>query len=247
MDTASGRRTGRLVTATDDPYADERAHVLGEALARAAEQGWSEALVEIAGAAAGVAPDRLKLVCPEGVRDLLRAYSEQLDDVMVARLAGAGNLRTRDRIREGVAARLDAMTPHAGTACRAAQLLALPSYSPLALELAYKTVDCLWRAAGDASTDFNFYTKRALAAGVYLTTAAVWFRDRTPGKEETARHLDRRIDDIMMIEGAKRTARRIAGVLPSPLRLLGMLRYPDPPADQPLKANQVKDGPPPSG
>ena len=230
------------MTATDDPYADERARVLGEALTRAAEQGWSEALVEIAGTAAGVAPDRLKLVCPEGVRDLLRAYSDQLDDVMVARLASAGNLRTRDRIREGVAARLEAMTPHAGAARRAALLLALPPYASLGVELAYKTVDRLWRAAGDASTDFNFYTKRALAAGVYLTSAAVWFRDRSPGKEETSRHLDRRIEEIMLIEGAKRSARRIAGILPSPLRLLGMLRYLDPPADQPLK-----DGPPPSG
>lgn len=242
MDASLGGRAGTAVTATDDPYKDERARVLAEALTRAADQGWTEALLEIAGASAGVEPDRLKLICPEGTRDLLRAYSERLDDEMVKRLARAGNLRTRDRIREGVAARLEAMAPEAGAARRAAQLLALPPYAPLGVELAYRTVDRLWRAAGDLSTDFNFYTKRALAAGVYLTTAAMWFRDRSAGKVDTWRHLDRRIDDIMMIEGAKRSARRIAAVLPDPWRLLGILRYPDPPADQPLKG-----GPPPSG
>ena len=57
--------------------------------------------------------------------------------------------------------------------------------------------------AGDTSTDFNFYTKRATLAGVYSSTLLYWLNDRSPGAEQTWSFLDRRIDDVMKIEKLK--------------------------------------------
>ena len=40
-------------------------------------------------------------------------------------------------------------------------VLAHPQHAKLAAKMLYDTVDAMWRAAGDTSTDYNFYTKRA--------------------------------------------------------------------------------------
>ena len=45
---------------------------------------------------------------------------------------------------------------------------------PLGMKLLYSTVDAMWRAAGDTSTDFNFYTKRAILSAVYSSTLMRW-------------------------------------------------------------------------
>jgi ubiquinone biosynthesis protein COQ9 len=63
--------------------------------------------------------------------------------------------------------------------------------TPLALQLLYRTVDAIWYAAGDTSTDFNFYTKRATLAGVYSSTLLYWLNDRSEGSEATWSFLDR--------------------------------------------------------
>ena len=70
-------------------------------------------------------------------------------------------------------------------------LLSLPFNAGLALKLLYKTVDAMWYAAGDTSTDFNFYTKRATLAGVYSSTLLYWLNDRSPGSEATWASCDR--------------------------------------------------------
>ena len=57
----------------------------------------------------------------------------------------------------------------------------------------------MWHAAGDTATDFNFYTKRMLLAGVHATTLMCWLNDDSPGREATWAFLDRRIANVMSI------------------------------------------------
>jgi ubiquinone biosynthesis protein COQ9 len=57
----------------------------------------------------------------------------------------------------------------------------------------------MWRAAGDASTDFNFYTKRMLLAGVLKATILFWLDDATPGCAASWEFLDRRIGEVLKI------------------------------------------------
>ena len=80
----------------------------------------------------------------------------------------------------------------------------MPLNAALGLKLLYRTVDAMWYAAGDTSTDFNFYTKRATLAGVYSSTLLYWLNDRSPGSEATWSFLDRRIDDVMKIDALDR-------------------------------------------
>jgi ubiquinone biosynthesis protein COQ9 len=82
-------------------------------------------------------------------------------------------------------------------------MLALPFNGPLALRLLYRTVDAIWYAAGDTSTDFNFYSKRALLGGVFSSTMLYWLNDRSPDDEATWAFLERRLADVMRFEKLK--------------------------------------------
>jgi ubiquinone biosynthesis protein COQ9 len=62
---------------------------------------------------------------------------------------------------------------------RAALLLASPQHAVLAAHCTARTVDAIWHAAGDTSADFNWYTKRAILAGVYTSTLFYWMNEST--------------------------------------------------------------------
>jgi ubiquinone biosynthesis protein COQ9 len=96
----------------------------------------------------------------------------------------------------------------------------LPQNIALGLRLLYDTVGAIWYAAGDTATDFNFYTKRALLAGVYAATTLYWLEDRSPGIEDTLAFLDRRISDVMTIPRYGKELRERLERLPNPLRMM---------------------------
>lgn len=222
---------------TRGPVALRQRAVLAQVLARAGQAGWTAQTLRDGALACGEDAADLAVLFPEGISDVLRVYSQSLDEAMQGALDAAplGELKIRDRIKRGIRARIEAIEPHFEAGRRAAALLMLPPFAPLCLALAAKTVDVLWRAVGDRATDFNFYTKRALAAGVYLSTLMMWFRDRSADHEATWAFLDRRLSDIMVIEGTKIQLRKLGALMPSPWALFGMLRYPDRPDHPPAK------------
>jgi ubiquinone biosynthesis protein COQ9 len=77
--------------------------------------------------------------------------------------------------------------------------LAAPLHAPLATRLTYRTCDAIWHAAGDTATDFNFYTKRGLLAGVVLSTTLYWLQDGSEGRQATSAFLDRRIAEVLRL------------------------------------------------
>ena len=77
-------------------------------------------------------------------------------------------------------------------------------HAALGAKLMYRTVDAMWRAAGDTSTDFNFYTKRGILAGVYGSTAMRWFNDTSDGRKAhrgIPRRPHRECDAVREVQG----------------------------------------------
>jgi len=106
--------------------------------------------------------------------------------------------------------RLGVLEPHREGLRRLLAFLALPLNLPLAARLLYRTVDALWFEAGDRSTDFSFYTKRGLLAGIYAGTTLCWLDDKTAGFARTRDFLDRRISEVMQIPRLKARASEMA-------------------------------------
>ena len=119
-------------------------------------------------------------------------------------------MRVRDRITMGVRVRLELLAPYREAVGRGLSFLALPIHTPLAAKCLYRSVDAIWRAAGDTSTDYNFYTKRLLLSGVYSSTVLFWLNDRSPDRVETWSFLDRRIENALRLGG---TLGKMAGKL----------------------------------
>ena len=73
----------------------------------------------------------------------------------------------------------------------------------------------MWRAAGDTATDFNFYTKRGILAGVYGATAMRWFNDTGEDEKATDEFLAARIENVMQFEKLKAKAKDVLSNFPA--------------------------------
>lgn len=211
-----------------DEHAEVRAQVLAAALPNVPFDGWTLTTLRQAAEAAGIAREAQRAAFPLGVIDLVTYWSDACDAEMVRRLAAQDlpAMKVRARIATAVRTRLETMAGDRIAARKALSLFALPFHAAAGLTCLAHTVDAMWRAAGDTSSDFNWYTKRALLAGVYSATLTTWLSDTSPDAADTEAFLAARIDNVMQIEKLKSRAGQFAKTLPDPFRLLGRLRYP---------------------
>ncbi|MFZ5609723.1 MAG: COQ9 family protein [Pseudomonadota bacterium] len=205
-----------------------RPELIAAALPHVAFDGWTMAALKAAAADLGVDEGVARLSFPGGGIDMVDAYFAQEIAAMEAALAqrGLDNMKIRDRVTTAVRVRLEIASAHKQAALRASHILALPQHGGHAARILWRTVDAMWRAAGDRATDFNHYSKRAILAGVYGATWLFWLNDASQGHEATWAFLDRRIQEVMAIEKAKAEWRKTRARLPSLSRFLGRLRYP---------------------
>jgi len=196
--------------------AQMREAVLAAALPHAAFDGFSDSVLEKAGTEAGVAKAELNRLFEHGALSLVEFYSIHTDAEMEKRLAAMDlkGMKIRERIATAVKTRLALLKPHKEAARRAAAFLSLPMHAALGAKLMYHTVDCMWRAAGDTSTDFNFYTKRGILAGVYGSTAMRWFNDTSQDEKPTEEFLAARIENVMQFEKFKAKTKEALSAFP---------------------------------
>lgn len=196
--------------------------------AAAAFDGWSDEAVATAAQEAEVDPALAAHAFSGGAMDMIAAWIADVDARMTQAFADGAlaALPVRERIRRLVRFRLEAISGREEALRRALAIMAMPHHVPEALRLGWHSADLMWRLAGDAASDFNHYTKRAILAGIYAATLAVLVDDTSEGKADTAAFLDRRIAGIMRFEKAKAQLLRPADERFSVARLLGRLRYP---------------------
>jgi len=215
------------MSTTHDQYrADQEAlETLRDSLVMAALphvvfDGWTDAALRAGAADAGLTADDIPRAFPGGPIDAIEALNRRADREMLTAIDALDTdaMRTRDKVAAAIRARFEWASPHKEAVRRAFVLLALPLNAPRALRMLHRTVDAAWHAAGDRSTDFNWYTKRGLLAGVYSATLLYWLNDKSEDHTDSWAFLDRRIDNVMRVGGGiGRFARRL-GEFPSPFR-----------------------------
>ncbi len=212
---------------------DLEARLLQAALAHVPFDGWGPAVLRAAAEDLEVEPALAFNAFPRGAPDLIEAFSAWADAAMLDELSKMDleSMRVRDRVAAGVRLRLEILAPHREALRRALTLLALPGNAPLGLKCLYRTVDAIWYAAGDRATDYNFYSKRLLLAGVQSATVLHWLNDESEDFSATWAFLDRRIDEVLKVAG--RMGRAVKGALDLPDRIMrrlgpGLARTSDP-------------------
>lgn len=191
--------------------------VLKAALKDAAFDGFTDSVLTQAGEKAGLDQAALARLFPEGPLSLIEYFSTSIDQAMEKKLVATdlSTRKIRERIKIAVMTRLWLLEPHKEAARRAAATLTLPMHAALAAKLMYRTVDAMWRAAGDTSTDFNFYTKRGILAGVYGSVLVRWFSDTGEDGSATESFLDARIENVMQFEKFKAKAKEALANFPA--------------------------------
>lgn len=181
------------------------AEIISHALPLVPFEGWNIQTLSKAAVKAGYKKTDLIRVFSGGAIDAVDAYSRMADNQMLEALSNyhLDNMKIRARITAAVRLRLELQTPHREAIRRAVAMYSLPFYAHRGLRALYETVDNIWYGIGDASTDFNFYSKRLTLAAVYSSTLLVWLDDKSAGQEATWEFLDRRIEDVMKIEKTK--------------------------------------------
>ena len=198
--------------------------------ANAAFDGWNDKAVAAAAQTFGADADVARLAYAGGAVDMIDAWFGEIDRRMIEALPAdrLSAMKIRERITALVEARLAAVAGEREALRRALAILAMPQNVARAARLGWRTVDLMWRLAGDSATDYNHYTKRALLGAVYAATVTVFLDDESGGHADTRAFLARRIDGIMRFEKFK--GRMLASRDPerrlSLSRFVGRLRYP---------------------
>ncbi len=205
------------------PADETRDRLLLATLAHVPFDGWSETALAAAAIDLGIETEEARHAFPGGPVSLVTYHAAYADRRMEEALTEAdlADMRVRERIAHAVRIRLEQNAAHREAIRAALPILAQPGNGPHALYSLYRTVDAIWFAVGDKSTDFGFYTKRALLAGVYLSTLLYWLNDGSEESQTTWGFLDRRIADVMRFQTARG---RFARFRPPGAELLRRLR-----------------------
>ncbi len=167
--------------------------------------GWSKEAVKLGIQDLELDDSAFEEIFSSDLSKMVSHYSQMLDRNMLAGLKklNLDEMKIRERIHTGVMTRIKLMSANRLAAKKTCAYLALPQHAALGTKLLYRTVNQIWYAAGDTATDFNFYTKRGLLAGVYTSTLLYWFNDDSHEFENTQEFLSRRIENVMVIQKLK--------------------------------------------
>ncbi|HRH19615.1 MAG TPA: COQ9 family protein [Brevundimonas sp.] len=197
--------------------------LLDAAIPRAADLGITPALLKAAGEACGLSEGDVGLLLPNGPADLVALLSRRHDAKAMQTLAqlDAGTLKIREKIAQGLSARLEAAAADLEASRRAVGFLTLPPNLSLAGRLTWESADLIWRWAGDVATDENHYSKRAILSGILAPALTMRLFD---GREPAEAFVAARIENVMAFEKWK-AGLKVSEPLKAAAEALAKMRY----------------------
>jgi ubiquinone biosynthesis protein COQ9 len=184
----------------------EKQHaILTEALKLVPFEGWTRQTLLDATKNVGLDPNYAEIAFPNGVRELVDFFLRDLDSKMLEKLEKSDlrTLKIREKIALAIKTRIELIADNKLAIRKTLAFYAQPQNVIYSAPALWKTVDTIWYAAGDNSSDFNYYTKRATLAGVYTSTLLYWLKDKSSGHYETWQFLSRRIENVMSFNKIK--------------------------------------------
>ena len=189
-------------------------------------EGWSEAAI-VAGTRdlknySEFDSETFERSFPGGLRELATHFANWTDRSMLVEMGklDMSSLKMRERISASLRCRIKVLSPHREAVRCCMSFLTSPLYAGIALKCTYNTVSEIWYGVGDQSTDFNFYSKRAILAPVLGSTILYWLSDEGDGQgnfPDTWAFIDRRIADVLNIFGARHKLSKRFSNFPKPL------------------------------
>jgi ubiquinone biosynthesis protein COQ9 len=176
--------------------------ILDSVLQFVPQYGWTDEAFKLGIKRAGLSEAQTRKTYPHGIEDIVKAFHEMIDQEMMAKIKAKRHflvMRVREKITFALRTRLEIIEPHQESMRRLLVWSLHPRQVRSSARALWQTADAIWMAAGDTSTDYNYYTKRVLLIAVMKSTLLFWLQDQSAGYEATWSFLDRRIDDVMKL------------------------------------------------
>lgn len=194
---------------------DPEQRILAKALDHVAVHGWTvEALA--AGATDLGYPSVAHGMFPRGEAELVEYFMDsclaKLRETLIANTDKLQTMTVAERLKFGVRTRLEMLEPVMAHWPQGMAVGALPQNAPTTAQKLAKLSDEIWYFAGDKSTDFSWYTKRAILTGIYASTELFMLNDKSLDYQETWAFLDRRVDETIQLGEVPQNLNDIAGM-----------------------------------
>ena len=173
--------------------------------------GWCNNLLDKIAKDTKISVDDIYSIFPKGYRDILEYYLNEQDKNMILSISKnkLKRLKTKEKIYLIILTRLEQNKKEKDLIKRTIRTLALPKNQLLAHASLYRTVDNIWYISKDKSVDFNFYTKRLILSGMYISTLVYWLNDNSKDHNKTKIFLKKRIDTTKNISKIKNFFKKI--------------------------------------
>ncbi|MFV2002982.1 MAG: COQ9 family protein [Paracoccaceae bacterium] len=210
---------------------DLREKLLDAALLHVPFDGWGSAGLNAGARDISVSTKAAQALFPRGAPEMAQAFHQRGDDAMAARMnaPATGTMRYSEKVAAAVWFRLEAVGDK-DVARRSMTLFSLPQNAPDGARLIWGTADRIWCALGDTSDDVNWYSKRAILAGVYASSLLFWLGDNSPGQSASRDFVNRRIANVMQFEKFKSRLRddpAVSRLMKIPNSFLSRIRAPE--------------------
>ncbi|EGG25158.1 ubiquinone biosynthesis protein [Cavenderia fasciculata] len=179
--------------------------ILEKALKNVSLYGWSDTSISMACTELGYSNITHGLF-ENGGYDLAYYFVTRCNNQLKEKLSSdiLMGLTPRERIKMVIKIRLSMLIPYIHRWSEAMQLLAHPKNLINSAPSMANLVDEVWHLVDDRSSDFEWYSKRALLAALYTSSELFMITDTSPEYKNTWRFVDDRVDDLISIIKFKR-------------------------------------------
>ena len=163
--------------------------------------GWSEnILVKLV--SKNIDSSELAYFFPNGYKDIFKFSLDEINNSLEITISKTNiiNLPLNKRIKKILMTRIEILNKDKKFYNKTFNHLLLPQNTKILKKNLYKSVDTMWYLAGDNSTDFNFYTKRLILSGIYLSTLLIFFNKNI---EEAENNIDKSLKRIAKLPKLK--------------------------------------------
>lgn len=185
----------------------ERSLILENFLKSAPFDGWNEKCLANATIAAGLKKGYHLMLFPGGISEFTQYFHNSLNLEMSKTFSqNNSSNKISEKIIYLIELKLESYSKNKEAIRRLTSYNLLPQNLISAQQRLWQTCDQIWFLAGDTSTDYNYYTKRALLAIVYSSTLLYWLDDNSENYKSSKRFLRDKIKNIGNINKWKASA-----------------------------------------
>ena len=151
-------------------------------------------------------PNLLKVLFPNKLNDLVFYFSDFINKKMITayKKKRINKKSLRLQILTLLKIRFSILNEYKSVIMESMVFLCSPSKQLLSSKLIFKTADFMWISINDKSTDYNFYTKRAILGTIYSVVILFWLNDKSNKLDKTYNLLEKLIMNMNFISSLKK-------------------------------------------